>query len=262
MKADSKTLVTLLLDRSGSMNSIRDDTVGAINAWLSELRKTESEMRFSLVMFDGYRSGMDLQKIHVAVPILDVPDLAESQYEPRGNTPLIDAACTTIRAVRESLADRDDEVKVVFAIQTDGFENASRENRWKDLRALVTECETQDDWQFNFMGCGIDAYEQGERMGIMRDRTISYGRNRVHAMASFEETGKNVREYSDDIMTKTTYSVLQKRRSGDIHDPRIRKDREQARTPRSSSRVDGLGWDGAQETEKKGKLRRFLSGGA
>ena len=259
MNADSKTLVTLLLDRSGSMQSIRDDTVGAINAWLSELRKTESEMRFSLVMFDGYRNGMDLQKIHVAVPIRDVPDLGEDQYEPRGNTPLIDAACTTIRAVRESLAGRDDEVKVVFAIQTDGFENASRENRWKDLRALVTECEAQD-WQFNFMGCGIDAYGQGERMGIKRDKTVSYGRNRAHAMASFEETGKNVREYSDGILMQAEYSLPQKRRSGDLYDPRIRKEREAART-RTSDQIDGLGWDGEQKTEKQGKLRRFLSGG-
>ena len=261
MNDDTKTLVTLLLDRSGSMQSIRDDTVGAINAWLSELRKAENEMRFSLVMFDGYRYGMDLQKIHVAVPIRDVPDLAESQYEPRGNTPLIDAACTTIRAVRESLANRDDEVKVVFAIQTDGFENASRENTWKDLRALVNECEAHD-WQFNFMGCGIDAYGQGERMGIKLERTLSYGRNPVHSRASFHEAAKNVREYSDGMVRSSEFSVKQKLRSGDDYDPRIRKARE-ARMRTKPERLDGLGWEGdAQEAEKKGKLRRFLSGGS
>lgn len=259
MNADTKTLVTLLLDRSGSMQSIRDDTVGAVNAWLSELRKTESEMRFSLVMFDTHHHGMDLQKVHVAVPIRDVPDLAEDLYEPRGMTPLIDAACTTIRAVRKSLADRDDEVKVVFAIQTDGFENASRENQWKDLRALVTECEAQN-WQFNFMGCGIDAYDQAARMGIERDRTLAYKRIRKDAMESFDQTAKNIRGYAEGRVQASSYSLKQKLRSGDDYDPRIRKARE-ARMQTKPDRLDGLGWDGAQESEKKGKLRRFLSEG-
>ena len=259
MNADSKTLVTLLLDRSGSMQDIRDDTVGAINAWLSELRKTESEMRFSLVMFDEFHHGMDLQKVHVAVPIHDVPDLAVNQYEPRGMTPLIDAACTTIRAVRESLASRDDEIKVVFAIQTDGFENASRENTWKDLRALVNECEAHD-WQFNFMGCGIDAYGQGERMGIKRNKTVSYGRNPVHARAMFFQAAQNVREYSDDIMEQVVFSPEQKRLSGDFFDPDIREERDVAKI-QPSDQIDGLGWDGTNETARKGKLRRILSGG-
>ena len=135
-----KTLVTLLLDRSGSMQSVRDDTVGAINAWLEELRQTETEMRFSLILFDHNHGRMQLQKLQVATPIGEVPDIRIEQFRPRGGTPLIDAACSTIRAVRESLEGRDD-VKVIFAIQTDGRENNSVENSWEGLRALIADCE-------------------------------------------------------------------------------------------------------------------------
>lgn len=237
-----KTLVTLLLDRSGSMQSVRDDTVGAINAWLEELRRTEAEMRFSLVLFDKDRGGVDLQKLHVAVPIREVPDLRPDQFRPRGVTPLLDAACTTIRAVRESLEGRDD-VKVIFAIQTDGQENASRENGWEDLRALISECEGAG-WQFTFMGCGIDAYGQGARMGIRSENTVSYGKDPLATRAAFLSTAQNVAEYASGTRAEVSYSLDQKRRSGDRFDPALRGadprgDEERATV---APRLGGLGW--------------------
>ena len=240
MADSTKTLATLLLDRSGSMQSVRDDTVGAINAWLSELRKAKGEIRFSLVMFDEY-DGMDLQKIHVAVPVGEVADLVENQFRPRGQTPLIDAACTTIRAVRESLAGRSDDVKVVFAIQTDGFENASRENRWEDLRALVEECETEG-WQFNFMGCGIDAYGQAARMGIVADRTVSYMKAPVETRQAFRAMAVNTRRYADGEADCLFFSKEQKMRSGDRFDPREKREGNAARE-KPSAALEGLGWD-------------------
>lgn len=202
------------------MQSVRDDTVGAINAWLGELRQTEAEMRFSLVLFDDHHGRMDLQKLHVATPIKEVPDLRNDQFQPRGGTPLIDAACATIRAVRESLEGRDD-VKVIFAIQTDGQENASRENGWDGLRALIADCE-KSGWEFNFMGCGIDAYGQGARMGIRANKTVSYGKDQAATQAAFRSTGENMRLYAAGIRADVSYTADQKRRSGDRFDPALR----------------------------------------
>ena len=240
-KTAAKTLVTLLLDRSGSMQSVRDDTVGAINAWLGELRQTETEMRFSLVLFDEHHGKMDLQKIHVATPIAEVPDLRNEDFRPRGGTPLIDAACSTIRAVRESLEGRDD-VKVIFAIQTDGHENASRENGWEGLRALIAECE-KTGWQFTFMGCGIDAYGQGARMGIRRENTVSYGADQLATRAAFAATAENTRLYASGARADVSYTAEQKMRSGDRFDPEAQ---ESAPAPITSITpvLGGLGWGG------------------
>lgn len=239
-----KTLVTLLLDRSGSMQSVRDDTVGAINAWLGELRKSETEMRFSLVLFDHDREGMELQKLHVAVPITEVPDLQPAQFQPRGSTPLIDAACSTIRAVRDSLEGRDD-VKVIFAIQTDGQENTSRENRWEDLRALIGECETAG-WQFTFMGCGIDAYGQGARMGIRSENTVSYGKDQLATRAAFAATAENTRLYAAGARADVSYTAEQKMLSGDRFDPAVAPGGAADDVNPSGlikPRLGGLGWD-------------------
>lgn len=247
MTETTKTLVTLLLDRSGSMQSVRDDTVGAINAWLGELRQTETEMRFSLVLFDEHHGRMELQKLHVATPIREVPDLKPEQFQPRGMTPLIDAACDTIRAVRESLEGRDD-VKVIFAIQTDGDENRSRENRWEDLRALIADCE-KEGWQFNFMGCGIDAYGQGARMGIRSENTVSYGKDLLATRAAFAATAENTRLYASGARADVSYTAEQKLRSGDRFDPALTGRAPADKTEPAETvtpHLGGLGWNASE----------------
>jgi uncharacterized protein YegL len=125
-----KTLVTLLLDRSGSMQSVKDDTIGAINSYIEELKSSKSKIHFSLILFDSFGGGCDLEKVYVAEKIKNVDPLTSKDFNPRGGTPLIDASCTTIRAVEESIKGKD--ANVVFAIQTDGNENQSVENSWAD----------------------------------------------------------------------------------------------------------------------------------
>ena len=214
--APTRTLVTLLLDRSGSMQSIKHDTIGAINAYIESLKETDDDIRFSLILFDSdFSAGMELKKIHVATPVADVSPLDPSDYTPRGGTPLIDAACTTIRAVAESLQPGDGKTKVVMAIQTDGDENTSVENGWNDLKALVKEWEAEG-WEFTFMGCGIDAYSQGMHMGIARDKTVSYGKDREGTAAVFAATARNTTRYASGEVGSMAYTVEQKHRAGDV----------------------------------------------
>jgi Mg-chelatase subunit ChlD len=212
--AHSKTLVTLVLDRSGSMQSIRDDTVGAINSYVGKLRESENDIRFSLVLFDSDFSGnMVLQKVCVAQKISKVKDIGPEDYVPQGGTPLIDAACATIRAVAESVEGREN-VRVVIALQTDGQENTSRENSWADLKNLISEKE-ELGWEFLFMGCGIDAYEQGAMMGISPGKTLSYGKNSLATRAAFEATAINTALYAQGTAVSMDYSGLQKTSAGD-----------------------------------------------
>jgi uncharacterized protein with von Willebrand factor type A (vWA) domain len=209
-----KTLVTLLLDRSGSMEKVKADTIGAINAYIGKLREAEDDIRFSLVFFDSdYSGNMDLQKIFVGKKISEVKDLTDNDFMPRGGTPLIDAACTTIRAVADSVAERTD-TKMVFALQTDGDENMSRENTWSDLKSLISRKENEG-WEFIFMGCGIDAYQQGAQMGISRNKTLSYGKDRTATHAAFEATAINTARYASGASASMDYTDDQKSRAGD-----------------------------------------------
>jgi hypothetical protein len=210
-EANTRTLVTFLLDRTGSMEAIRDDTIGGFNAYLDGLKGDgESAIDFTLVQFDS----VSIDKICVAVPVGQVAKLTRDSYQPRASTPLIDAAVKTINAVEASLRAAP-AAKVVICIQTDGQENSSIEHNWAELNALVKQ-KSAEGWQFNFMGVGIDAYEQGARMGIAPAATVAYDHRSAEAtQAVFAASAENAREYALGRRPSSVYCETQKRAAGD-----------------------------------------------
>jgi hypothetical protein len=204
-----KTLVTFLLDRTGSMEPIRDDTIGAFNTYLEDL-KAGGEIYFTLLQFDS----MGVDKVHVNQPVADIPNLTRETFVPRASTPLIDAAYKTIKAVEKSVAGNP-ATKTVICIQTDGQENASTEHSWKELNALIKE-KSEAGWQFNFMGASIDAYVQAAQMGISRDKTVSYdSQDRAASRSAFRATARNTAMYSLGAAKSTDYTPRQKRAAKD-----------------------------------------------
>jgi hypothetical protein len=204
------TLVTFLLDRSGSMGHIWDETIGGFNVYLEALQKGGEPIKFTLLQFDT--GGID--KCCVAEPVANVRCLDRVSYQPRGGTPLIDAAFKTITAVEDSLTKYDTTPKVIICIQTDGEENSSREHSWEELKRLVTE-KTEKGWQFNFMGTGIDAYDQGARMGIASANTMSTGTTRAQVRASFQAAAASSMRFAKGLASHTAYLMSERRAAGD-----------------------------------------------
>lgn len=207
------TLVTFLLDRTGSMGSIKDDTIGAFNHYLDELAKGD-DIDFTLLQFDS----MSLDKTCVAVPIKQTPRLDNQNYQPRASTPLIDAAYKTIKAVEDQVKATPD-AKVVICIQTDGQENCSHEFTWDQLNALIKE-KNALGWQFNFMGASIDAYQQATKMGFTTGQTMSYNaQNPFATQAAFVGRAASTRMYASGMSANTDISSLEKQAAGDKYDP-------------------------------------------
>lgn len=206
------TIVTFLLDRTGSMGAWKAATLEGFNGYLDSLKEeTGADIRFTFLQFDS----VSVDYVCVDVPVKDVAPLTNENYQPRASTPLIDAAVKTIRAVEEVLAKRADKPKVVVCFQTDGEENASREFKWEDLNGLVT-MKTAEGWEFNFMGAGIDAYHQAERMGVMAQSTTSYDASNVGTTRSaFFSSASNARAFATGASASTQYSAQQRVASGD-----------------------------------------------
>jgi hypothetical protein len=204
----SKTSITFLLDRTGSMSSIKDDTIKAFNSYLDSVGETKGDIEFSLIQFDS----VSLDKCCVRVPIAEATRLNNGNYQPRSTTPLIDAAYKTIKAVEESLNGQ--KPKVIICIQTDGYENASTEYNWDQLNTLIKE-KTLLGWQFNFIGAGIDAYNTGARMGIAPMATMSYDlAQSANAMRGLAQSHSG---YASGQSVNSHISMATRGLSGDVH---------------------------------------------
>jgi len=124
MKKDY-THISIILDRTGSMETIRDDTIGGFNTFLNDQKKQPGIATMTLVQFDTVDP---YEIIHKFKPIQEVPELTHETYIPRASTPLLDAMGRGINDIEKSLAELSEEErpsKVVVVVITDGMENAS-----------------------------------------------------------------------------------------------------------------------------------------
>lgn len=165
MPDPSKNAVIFILDRSGSMEAIKGNTINSFNGYLEELKQNPGT-EFTFVQFDTI--GTDI--IHRRVPIGEVPDLTPETFQPRGGTPLIDAAHLSIEAAKEKYTRED---RVVITILTDGHENSSVQYKMEDLHKLIKELSGWG-WQFVFLGASIDVYADAGKAGIAAGATVSF----------------------------------------------------------------------------------------
>ena len=238
------TVVSFLLDETRSMQAIKDDTVGGFNAYLDTLQADGADIVFNLVSFNSHET----RPRSVAEPLNQIKPLTADTYRPRGTTPLIDAAVTIINATDDALKKRDDTPNVVIVLQTDGLENASVEYTRADLAALITAKEAAN-WQFVFLGAGLDAFTAAHDAGIRltADRVISY--DRAQSKEAFAETAANVRDFARSGRgQQLRYRDDQRVRVGDRYTGRHRNPTTGAPQPPSSrqrtSSVDDLDLSG------------------
>ena len=182
--------VSFLLDETGSMHDVIDDTIGGFNAYVETLKKDGGDIAFSLVSFDSNRT----QRRYVAEPIDKVEPLTRSNYRPGAATPLIDASVKIIKATAKAVKKRRDEPLVLVVIQTDGYENVSQKYTAVDLAALVKK-KTEAGWQFVFLGAGLDAFDAARSAGFRIDRHKTVQYDRGYSAAVFRETAKNSLEF-------------------------------------------------------------------
>ncbi|MBR5504502.1 MAG: VWA domain-containing protein [Methanobrevibacter sp.] len=157
---NDKMDLVFLLDKSGSMHSIIDDTLGGFNSFIESEKEKDVETRVTLVLFDHKYKVLYTRK-----PIEEVEKLTKEDYFADGCTALLDAIGTTINRL-----DNEIDNEVLFVITTDGLENHSREYTRADIKNLIQN----HNWEFIFIGADIDSYEEAMTLGIPRTRAANY----------------------------------------------------------------------------------------
>jgi hypothetical protein len=167
------THIEFVLDRSGSMHSIKADIEGGFDAFIADQRTHPGECTVSLAQFDN-----EYEPVFEAI---DVNEVRPLHLQPRGSTAMLDAIGRSVIALGERLAALPEPRRpgtVVVAIMTDGMENASQEFTHAAIKELVTRQERAYNWQFLYMGADQDAIEVGASIGVRPDRSLSYGRGK------------------------------------------------------------------------------------
>lgn len=151
--------VVFLLDMSGSMQGMEEDTIGGYNGYLDNMK--DSDAKVTTVLFNGSHEMITNGKC-----IKNVKKLSRKQYIPGGSTALLDAIGDTIKYMDEKGSD-----KVLFIITTDGEENSSRRYTKEDIKRLIN---IHDNWEFIYLGADIDSYSEASSIGIKSNRTSNY----------------------------------------------------------------------------------------
>jgi len=190
-EAPEGTLIGVVLDRSGSMESCREATIGGFNQFLQAQQREAAAGRalMSLTQFD------DRYEINfIGEPIENVPDLDTESYMPRGRTALHDAIGRTIHEIEAWIREHDWTERILVLIITDGQENASREYDLHAVRALI-ERKEQDGWNFAYMGANQDSFAVGGAMGVRPDFTQDYTATLAGVRGSFGDLAEKTRMY-------------------------------------------------------------------
>ena len=166
------TEIVFILDRSGSMAGLEDDTIGGFNAMVEKQKKEEGEALFSAVLFSD---GSEV--LYDRVDVKKIEPMTERQYQVGGCTALLDAiggAVRHIANVHKYAREEDRPAKTVFVITTDGMENASRSYSYDEVRRMVKRQQEESGWEFLFLGANMDAISAARSFGIRADRAVRY----------------------------------------------------------------------------------------
>jgi len=166
------TELVFILDRSGSMSGLENDTIGGYNSLLKKQKKTPGEATITTVLFDD-----QYELLHDRINLKGVVPITEKEYYVRGSTALLDAIGRTVDKIKNAqkhTAEHEQAENVMFVITTDGMENASREYSYNRIKAMIEQQKEKYGWEFLFIGANIDAIETASKFGISSDRAANY----------------------------------------------------------------------------------------
>jgi uncharacterized protein YegL len=212
MTDQNAVAVCLVIDRSGSMDLIKEDAQGAIQAFLDKqvafTRETAKTVMVRLVQFD--------HEYQVVAPLTPVFALEPYVLDPRGNTALLDAmgrGITEFGAELAAMAESDRPGTVIFAVITDGHENCSTEWTRPQVMELVRRQEREYSWQVLYLGANQDAIAVGQTLGVRTGRTLTYGASSAGVRGMAASMGNYVAMAAGPMSTDAAFTDEDRKRS-------------------------------------------------
>lgn len=187
----NKSHIVFIVDKSGSMGSIKSDAIGGFNSFLKDQKACPGEASLTLVLFDHeYHGRIEYSNIQ------DAKELTSNTYQPSGMTALLDAMGRTIDSQGELLSkmsESDRPNKVIVVVITDGEENSSKEYTRQRIKEMIKLQQETYNWEFIFLAANQDAFAEAEKFGFQAKNTTNYVNTSFGVKSAYASTSNLVR---------------------------------------------------------------------
>ncbi len=194
------TYTNFILDKSGSMQSIKTDTIGGFNQYIETVKAEmgRKTAKLTLTLFDT-----EVTTLHSLAPLKDVAELNDKTYQPSGMTALYDAVGQTVRKVEGKITKKD---KSLVVIMTDGEENSSREWGRDSFSKLIKEMEGKGNWTFVFLGANQDAWANASKWGFSAQNVATYNASSAGMRSAMKTVADNTVSYAvNDSLNSSSF---------------------------------------------------------
>ena len=176
---NTKTYYHLILDKSGSMTNIVEQTIEGVNQQIMRIKEVagrypDQELYTSLTFFNH-----GISRIWNRMPSTQLQEISYADYRPAGTTALLDAMGLTIDEMHKSIGEEieKDEASAVVVIFTDGYENASRLFTHSQVSSMIADLESTGKWTFSYIGATLDAVEIAITLNIKQKNAMHFSVN-------------------------------------------------------------------------------------
>lgn len=195
------TEIVFVIDASGSMFGLANDTIGGYNSFLKSQRmNTDGVARITTILFNN-----DAKTICECLDVREAADLNANTYVPGGGTALLDAVGDAIEKLQDrhdAMGEADRPANVIFVVTTDGQENASTKYKKPQIAKMVRHQTNGHGWKFMFLGANVDSFEEASSLGFTAQGTSNYRYDDVGTKAvytSVDSLVKSVRCCADAL---------------------------------------------------------------
>lgn len=171
---DNYTHILFIIDDSGSMRGLIDDSIGGFNSFVDQQKKLDGECRMDTMIFG---SNGTQKYLHRDMDVNDIPELTTDEHNASsGMTSLIDSIAMGIQDLGKFLREKDESErpsKVMVNIFTDGMENNSIEFSQKEMQDMIEEQQDKYNWEFTFLASDVQASNFAKMSGFKNVATAA-----------------------------------------------------------------------------------------
>lgn len=175
-KGKLKNYMAIVLDESGSMETIWAETINTFNEQIKVIKGNAEDME----------TMVSLQTFNTTVPKPRLWNVSDSKlqpisikdYKPYGMTALHDAIGETITKLKDVPDVDDPTVSFLLVIISDGEENHSKlpsQGGWKyNIAPLIKEVQSTGKWTITYLGANQDLAKISDELGIIKGNLMKF----------------------------------------------------------------------------------------